>query len=170
MKLAELMGHPTKDLGEGGGREGRTISGHAQQRQVTRCQGCFQPTQKGADVIVGGIMVSDVIENTLVTAIIARREHTEGTVIECIGSDIPGKIRQGPVKELWVQARLRLFFSPPRPSAGSWQKGQRPGGRATGANSPGGRANRLRPRCGPPDRSPGEDTDCPAGPDPRGRR
>jgi hypothetical protein len=57
MKLAQLMGHPAKDLGEGCGIEGRTIGGHAQQRQVTRCQGRFQPTQKGPDVIVGGIMV-----------------------------------------------------------------------------------------------------------------
>jgi hypothetical protein len=49
----------------------------------------LQPPQKGPDVLVGGIMVSDVIENTLVTAIIDRREHTERTVIEFIGRDIP---------------------------------------------------------------------------------
>src|SRR6516162_5624022 len=104
--------------------------------------------------------MQDGIENTLVTAIIDRREHTEGTVIEFIGSDIPRKIRQGPVKELWVHARLRLFFPPPRPSFGSWQRAQTPGGRATGASWPGGRAYRLRPRCAPPDRSLGGYTDC----------
>src|SRR5262245_19533838 len=100
-------------------------------------------------------MVYDVIENAFVTAIIDRREPTEGTVIEFIGSDIPRKIRQGPVKKLGVHARLCLFFPQPRPSFGSWQRARRRGGRATGANSLGGRAHRLRPRCGPPDQSPG---------------
>jgi hypothetical protein len=57
MKLAQLMRHPAKDLGEGGGIEWRTIGGYASQRQVTRCQGRVQPPQKGPDVIVGGIMV-----------------------------------------------------------------------------------------------------------------
>src|SRR5215471_11846347 len=115
-------------------------------------------------------MIQDLIEDTLVTAIIDCREHTEGTVIEFIGSDIPRKIRQGPVKERGVHARLGLFFPQPRPSFGSWQRARTRGGRATGANSPGGRAHRLRPRCGPPDRTPGGYTDYPAGPDPRGQR
>src|SRR6516164_313202 len=164
------MGHPTKDLGEGGGREGRPIRAHAQQRQVTRGQGCFQPTQKGPDVLVGGIMVEDVIENTLVTAIIDRREYTEGTVIEFISSDIPGKIRQGPVQELGVHARLCLFFPPPRPSFESWQRAQRPGGRARGANSRAGRASRLRPRAARRGLSRGGCTDRQGAPEPRGRR
>jgi len=76
VKLAQLMGRPAKDLGEGCGIEGRPIGGHAPQRQVTRGQGRVQPPQKGPDVLVGGIMVSDVIQNALVTAIIDRREHT----------------------------------------------------------------------------------------------
>jgi hypothetical protein len=41
---------------------------------------------------VGRIVVSDVIEEALVTAIIDRGEQTEGTVIEFIGGDIPRKI------------------------------------------------------------------------------
>src|SRR6516165_10766731 len=45
-----------------------------------------------------------------ITAISDRREYTEGTVIEFISSDIPGKIRQGPVQERGVHARLCLFF------------------------------------------------------------
>jgi len=57
MKLAQLMRHPTKDLGEGRGIERRAIGGDAQERQVTGDQGGFQPPQKGPDVVVGGIMV-----------------------------------------------------------------------------------------------------------------
>src|SRR5215469_12880628 len=87
-----------------------------------------------------------------------------------IGSDIPRKIRQGPVKELWVQARLRLFFPQPRPSSGSWQKGQKRGGRARGANWRAGRASRLRPPAVPPDPSRGACTERRGAPDQRGRR
>jgi hypothetical protein len=51
MKLAKLMRHPTKDLGEGLGIEGRAIGGDASQRQATRLQGRFEPIQKGPDVM-----------------------------------------------------------------------------------------------------------------------
>src|SRR6266568_3857685 len=125
------------------------------------------PAPLAAHDLIG---INSIIEDAFVTAIIDRGEHTEGTVIEFIGGDIPRKIRQGPVQELRVHARLCLFFPQPRPSFGSWQRARTHGGRATGANSPGGRANRLRPRCGPPDRSPGGYNDCPVGPDQRGRR
>src|SRR6266446_1224729 len=87
-----------------------------------------------------------------VAAIIDRRKNAEGTIIEFISGHIARKIRQGPVKEVGVHACLRLFFPPPRPSFGSWQKGQRRGGLATGANSLGGRASRPRPQSAPPDR------------------
>jgi len=36
MKLAQLMRHPTKDLGEGRGRERRAIGSDTPQRQVAR--------------------------------------------------------------------------------------------------------------------------------------
>ena len=93
MKLAQLMRYPIKNLGEGRGRERRAIGGDAPQRQVTRCQGRFQPPQKGPDVLVVGVVVSDVIEDALVAAIIDCGENTEGTIIEFVGSHIPRKIR-----------------------------------------------------------------------------
>jgi hypothetical protein len=54
-------------------------------------------------------MGSDVIEPARVTAIIDRREPTEGPVGECIGSDRPRTIRPGPVQARGVHARLGLF-------------------------------------------------------------
>src|SRR5215468_11666386 len=113
---------------------------------------------------MGGIMVQDVIEEALVTAIVDSRKNAEGAIIELIGGHVARKSRQGPVKEVGVHARLRLFFPPPRPSSGSWHKGQRRGGRATDAHALGGRARRPRPRCGPRERSPGGYTDCPVAP------
>src|SRR4029453_12261152 len=106
----------------------------------------------------------------LVAAIIDGGQNAEGTIIEFIGGHIARKICQRPVKKVGVHARLRLFSPQPRPSSGWSQRAQRRDGRATGANSLGGRASRPRPRAAPPDRLPGGYTDCPAGPEQRGRR
>src|SRR5215467_15917466 len=115
-------------------------------------------------------MVQHVIEEALVAAIIDRGENAEGAVIELIGGHIPGKISQRPVQEVRVHARLRLFSPQPRPSSGSWQKGQRHDGRATGANSRAGRAGRPRPRVAPPRPSRGGCTDYQVVRDRRGPR
>src|SRR5215468_924685 len=119
---------------------------------------------------MGGIMVQDVIEEALVTAIVDSRKNAEGAIIELIGGHGARKSRQGPVKEVGVQARLRLFFPPPRPRAGSWHKGQRPGGRARGASWRDGKANHPRPRAARRGPSRGGCMDCPVGPEQRGRR
>ena len=118
MKLAQLMRHPTKDLGEGLGIERRAIGGDTPQCQVTRLQSAFEPTEKSSDVLVGGIVVSDVIEEALVTAIIDRGENAEGTVIEFIGSDVARKGFQRPVQKRTAHVPLRLFFPQPPPSFG----------------------------------------------------
>src|SRR6266446_9717771 len=110
-------------------------------------------------------MIQHVIEEALVATIIHGGENAEGAVIELIGGHIPRKIRQGPVKEARVHTRLRLFFPQPPPSSESWQRGRRRGDLATGANSPGGRANRPRPLAAPPDRSRDGCSDCPVVPD-----
>jgi hypothetical protein len=91
MTLAQLMGAPAKDLGEGGGLEGRTIGGDAPQCQVTGDQGGFQPPQKGPDVVVGGSMGSDAREETLITARSDRREHRSCT--SPLRINIPGASR-----------------------------------------------------------------------------
>jgi hypothetical protein len=53
-------------------------------------QGSFEPTQKGPVVIMVGIVVEDLIEDALVTAIIHRTEDTEWVIIEFVGRYIPG--------------------------------------------------------------------------------
>src|SRR5215813_9089251 len=115
-------------------------------------------------------MIPHLREEALGAAIIDRGEDAEGTVIELIGGHIPGEISQGPVQEVGVHTRLCLFFPPPRPSSGSWQKGQRRGGRARGANSRVGRAGRLRPPAVPPDLLRGACTERRVAPDQRGPR
>src|SRR5258707_13621850 len=106
-------------------------------------------------------MVQDLIEDALIAAIIDRGENAERSVIEFIGGHIPRKRSQSPVQEVGVHTRLRLFFPPPPPNSGSWQRGQTPGGRATGASWWDGRAKHLRVPIEPPDQTSGGGIHCP---------
>src|SRR5215813_2973846 len=168
MKRTDLMRDIPEHLYEGGGIERRAIGRDTEEGQVACRQGRFESPEKRPDVIVGGIVIQDVIEEPLVAAIIDSGENAEGTIIQFIGGDIARKICQGPVKEGRVQARLRLFFPPPRPSSGSWQKGQRRGGRARGASWRDDRASHPRPRAARRGPSHGGCTDCRVVPDRRG--
>ena len=72
-------------------------------------QGRVPTPQQRPDVVVGGIVISHVIEHPLVAAVIDHRKHAEGTSIHFISGHRARKIRQCPVKEGGVHARLRLF-------------------------------------------------------------
>src|SRR5439155_16920455 len=117
----------------------------------------------------GGIWIQYGLEEALVAAIIEDGEQAKGPVIELIVGALARKIRQPSAQEVRVHTHLRLFFPQPRPSSGSWQMGQRRGGRARGANLWAGRAGRLRPPAVPPDQSRGGCTDRRVAPDQRGR-
>src|SRR5215472_10632280 len=170
MKRTDLMPHLPEHLPEGYRIERRAIGGDTAEGQVACRQSHFESPEKRPDVLVGGIVIQDVIEDPFVAAIINRRQNAEGAIIHFIGGDIARKIRQGPVKEVRVQARLRLFFPQPRPSSEWSQRGQRRDGRARGASSPDGRAGRLRPPAVPPDPSRGACTERRVAPDQRGPR
>jgi hypothetical protein len=113
MQRATLMRHSATDLAPRLGIPGRPIGGDTPPRQVARVEGRFHSTQKRPDVVVRGIVVSDLREDALRAAIIDRGEQAERPVIECIGGHLPRKIRQGPVQEVRGHARRRLFLNDP---------------------------------------------------------
>jgi hypothetical protein len=152
MQRADVVRHATKNLSERLGREEGAIGGDAPQRHVTRLQGALEPTQKRPDVLVVGIVVSDFREDALVAAILHGGQQTKRTIIACIGRSITRKSSERPIDKRRVQAGGRLFFPRLPPRVGWWHRGQTPGGPATGANVPGGRASRPRPPGAPPDR------------------
>src|SRR5215475_1129721 len=170
MKRTDLMRDIPEHLPEGCRIERRAIGGDTAEGQVACRQGRLESPEKRPDVLVVRIVIQDLVEEAFVAAIINGRQNAEGAIIHFIGGDITRKIRQGPVKEVRVQARLGLFSPQPRPSSAWSQRGQRRGGRARGASSPGGRAGRLRPPAGPPDPSRGACTERRVAPDPRGPR
>ena len=86
------MPHLPEHLLEGFRIERRAIGGDTAEGQTACHQGRVQTPQKGPDIIVGGIVVQDVIEDPLVAAIIDGGQNTEGTIIQFIGGHIARKI------------------------------------------------------------------------------
>jgi hypothetical protein len=154
----------------GGGREDRASGREAAAGHGPCRPGRGHTPQAGPDSLVGGSMIPDVRAQPLVAALSDGGKQAQGPILPCLGGHRARNIRQRPVTAGGVQARLRLVFPQPRPSAGASPTAPRRGGRATGANALGGRANRLRPRAAPPERSRGGDRDDPGAPAPRGRR
>src|SRR2546428_14094387 len=84
MKRTDLMRDLPKHLHEGCGIEGRAIGREAAEGQGTCRQGRVQTSQKGPDIIVGGIVIQDLIENALVAAIIDGGKNAKGTIIHAL--------------------------------------------------------------------------------------
>jgi hypothetical protein len=162
------MGPPAQDLGAGGRREGRPIGGQAPQRQGTRGPGRGPPPQ-GPEVLGGdhglrrhrACACHSDYRPQRAHRRARRRVHRQRQT-----PNHPPRPRPG----TRCPCETGPFFPQPRPRFGSWHRARPRGGRATGANAPGGRAHRLRPRCGPPARAPGGDPAGPAGPEQRGQR
>jgi hypothetical protein len=87
-KRPDVMRDVPEHLCEGHGRERRAIGRDLDEGQVACRQGRVQTPQQPPDVLVGGIVVSDVIEDAFVAAIIDCGEQTKGAVIELIGGHI----------------------------------------------------------------------------------
>jgi len=147
----------------------------ASRRDTPTRQGACRPgrgqtPQTRSEVVVGGIVVEDVSEEARGAAMIARREPTDRSVRALLSGHSARTVRQRPGQAGGGPARLRLVFPPPRPRFGSWHKGPRRGGLATGAHAPGDTASRPRPRAVPPGPSHGGGTDGWGAPERRGPR
>src|SRR6516162_5367579 len=101
-----------------------------------------------------GIMIEHGIENPLVLAIVDDRQHTVWPLIELVCRHIARKRRQRPIQKGAIHLAVGLFFPQPPPNSAGWQRAQTRGGRATDANSRGGKVSHLRPPGAPPTGSP----------------
>ena len=169
MPLAPWRGPPAQDRGAGGERGANqrgacpATSSHAPPRPCAAAAerpGCPRgwdraPTRHRGGACSGGWRPRQDCRRAPPTG--HRQRHTRTN---------PPRPRQGTLGP----GATGPFFPQPPPSGAAWRRGQRRAGRAPGANTPGGRAPRLRPRGGPPERSPPGDTDAPVGPEQRGRR
>src|SRR5262245_22597155 len=100
MKHTDLVRDLSENLSEGTGTDRRSSGREADKGQVAGRQGRVETPQERPDVVVRGIVIQDVIEDTLVAAIIDGGKNAEGTIIQFIGGHIPRKIGQRPVQEV----------------------------------------------------------------------
>ena len=122
--------------------------------QVALRQCRLQPSQKGSDVRMSGLVIEHGIENPLVLSIVDDRQYTVWPLIELVCRHRARKRRQRPVQKRAVHLPVRLFFPRPLPSSVACRIAQTPGGHATGASWCGDTACRLPPLSAPPTGSP----------------
>jgi len=70
MEGTNLMGNLTKDGADRLGIERRAIGGDALEEQVAIGQCRLEALEKGGDIVMGGNMIEDLIENPFVAAIV----------------------------------------------------------------------------------------------------
>ena len=155
VEFTDLVGDGTEDLQNRGGIEWGAVCRDPLHGEAAGPQGLLESPEEAEDVLVCGIMVQHVIHQTFEDPVVHDRKHAEGAIVEFVGGDIPGEVRQGLIEVVRRDVRLRLFFPPPPPSSAPWRRGRTPGDRATDARTPPGTAGHLRRPAGPPEPRPG---------------
>ena len=59
-----------------------------------------------------GIVVQHVIHQALEGPVVHDRKHAEGAIVQFVGGNIPGEVRQGLIEVVRRDVRLRLFPPP----------------------------------------------------------
>ena len=134
VERAELMRHVAEDRGDRFGIQRRAVRCDPLEAQPARFQGGLEATEERHDVEAGGVVVQDLVGEPLERPVIDDRQDAERAVIELVGRDEAREVRQRPVEVVGVDSSRRLFPPRPRPSFGSWRKGQTRGDRARGSN------------------------------------
>jgi len=135
VELAYLVRDMPEDRQDRRGIESRAIRRDPQQCLTAAVEDEFEATEERQDIVVGGIMVEDFVDNPLELPVIHDREYAERAVVELIGGDIAGEIAQGPIKVVTLDACLAFFFPTPRPSSEPWQRARRHDGPARDART-----------------------------------
>jgi hypothetical protein len=91
MDRTNRMRHVTKHGANRLRIEGRAIGGDALELQVAMRQRRLQSRQQGSEVIMGGIVIQDLIENPLGRSIVDHRPPTVEPLIKFIGATSPEK-------------------------------------------------------------------------------
>ena len=144
MKGAELMRHRTEDRGDRLGIQRRTVGRDPLEDQPARLQGQLEAAEERLDVLGGRIAVEDLVGEPLEGAVVDDRQDAERSVIELVGGDVTREVRECPIEVVGVDPSRRLFPPRPRPSSGSWHRGQTRGARARGSSRRCDRVNRPR--------------------------
>ena len=97
----------------------RSIGRDALQRQLTRIQFLLETLKEPDDVIVRGIVIEHLVDQTLEVVVVDNREHTERSVVKLVRGNVTTEVRQGRVQIVRGNVLLSLFPPRPRPSSES---------------------------------------------------
>jgi hypothetical protein len=121
---------------------GRQLSGGGQD--------LLESGEERRDVFLRRIVVEDFVDQPIEAMVVDDRQDAVRPVIELIGRNVAGEVRQGIVQVVLRDTVSGPFFPPLPPSSGPWRRGRRPDGLAISARMRSDRAGRLRPPGGPP--------------------
>ncbi len=154
VEFADLVRDVAEDLQNGLRIQSGTVGGDPLELQASVIEDLLEAPEELQDVLVRGVMVEDVEDEPLETAVVHDREHAEGTVVEFVGGNVSGELAKSPVQVVTLDARSAFFPPTPRPSSEWWRTGRKPGGLARDARRPLGMRDRSRrpavPRWTPP--------------------
>ncbi len=150
VELADLMRHRAKDGLNRHWIQGRAIGGNAAHGQLPCLQDRLKMPEKDNHVLVCGVMVQDLVIETLEGMVVYNGQHAKGSIVEFINGEVAGKVGQGPGQIIGLPPFTRPFPPPPPPSSGWWQREQTRDGHARDANSRCGTAGHLPPPPAPP--------------------
>ena len=167
VELADLVRDRSKHLCDGRGIQWRA---DGLEGQAAGGQDLLESREERRDVFLRRTVVEDFVDQPIEAMVVDDRQDAVRPVIELIGRNIAGEVRQGIVQIVLRDTVSGPFFPPLPPSSGPWRRGRRPDGLAISARMRSDRAGRLGPPGGPPAPRHAGCSGCWDRPSPRGPR
>src|SRR5262249_41371289 len=104
------------------------------QRLPAQPQGHPEAIEERGDVPVRGVVIEDLVQESFERAVVHDGQDAKRAVIQLVGRDVAREVSQAPVEVGRPHLPGGLFSPRPPPSFGWWQRGRKPGDRATGAS------------------------------------
>ena len=77
----------------------------------------MEPPKEPGDVLFGGVVVEDFVDQPPEAVVIHDRQHAVGAVVPFVGGDVAGEIGQSLIQVLVAETFFGPFFPPPPPSS-----------------------------------------------------
>ena len=109
VECAKLMWYVAENRGDRCGVQRRAVGRDPLEGESARFQSGVEATKEGHDVGLGGVVVEDLVGQPLECPVIDDRQDAERPVIQLVGGDVTGEVRQRPVEIVGVDLSRRLF-------------------------------------------------------------
>ena len=125
VEFADLVGNVAEDLAQRLWIQGRRVRGDAPQLQAAQLQGHPEAVEERRNVLVIGIMIENLLKQSLERAVVDNGQDAKRTVVQFVGREVSRKVSQAPV-EIGRPHLPGRFFSPRPPPSSEWISRGRP--------------------------------------------